>query len=210
MAYAANLFIISSPSGAGKSTLLNRLFKDISHEHPMAFSISHTTRGMRPGETNGREYHFVSKEEFQAMIERNAFFEWAEVFGNFYGTSRENIEQSLSQGIDIFLDIDWQGARQIKSQFPEARSIFILPPSMTILRERLTGRNQDSAEVIENRMKKARNEIIHYDEYDYVIVNDNLDEAYEQLKAVIIAEQCKISNQKVRLQYLLISLTAEE
>ncbi len=209
MTYAANLFIISSPSGAGKSTLLGKLFKDSPSIHPMTFSISHTTRSMRPGEQNGREYHFVSKEEFQAMINRNAFFEWAEVFGNFYGTSRENIEQALAQGTDVFLDIDWQGARQIRKQFSEVRTIFILPPSLKILKERLIGRNQDSAEVIEGRMNKAKNEIIHYDEYDYVIVNDDLEKAYQQLKSVVIAERCKISNQQVSQEKLLQDLIAQ-
>lgn len=209
MSYAANLFIISSPSGAGKSTLLNRLFNELSEKHSMMFSISHTTRGMRPGETNGKEYHFVSTEEFKKMIERKAFLEWAQVFDNFYGTSRETIEKSLSNGTDVFLDIDWQGARQIKEQFPAVRTIFILPPSLKILKERLIGRNQDSAEVIENRMNKAQNEIIHYDEYDYVIVNDDLNDAYEQLKSIIIAEQSKTSIQKVRNIKLLEKLLAE-
>lgn len=206
MNYFANLFIISSPSGAGKSTLLSKLFK--ANLHPMKFSISHTTRAMRPGEIDGVHYHFVSKETFQTMIDNNNFFEWAQVFDNFYGTSRVNIEEYLKMGADVFLDIDWQGARQIKKQFPAVRTIFILPPSMEILRDRLNKRGQDSPEVIESRMNKARNEIIHYDEYDYTIINDNLDVAYEQLKNIVLAERQKTENQKVLNAALLEKLTS--
>ena len=206
MNYFANLFIISSPSGAGKSTLFSKLFN--ANLHPMKFSISHTTRAMRPGEIDGVHYHFVSKETFQTMIDNNNFFEWAQVFDNFYGTSRVNIEEYLKMGADVFLDIDWQGARQIKKQFPAVRTIFILPPSMEILRDRLNKRGQDSPEVIESRMNKARNEIIHYDEYDYTIINDNLDVAYEQLKNIVLAERQKTENQKVLNAALLEKLTS--
>ena len=206
MNYFANLFIISSPSGAGKSTLLSKLFN--ANLHPMKFSISHTTRAMRPGAIDGVHYHFVSKETFQTMIDNNNFFEWAQVFDNFYGTSRVNIEEYLKMGADVFLDIDWQGARQIKKQFPAVRTIFILPPSMEILRDRLNKRGQDSPEVIESRMNKARNEIIHYDEYDYTIINDNLDAAYEQLKNIVLAERQKTENQKVLNAALLEKLTS--
>jgi len=132
MAHIGTLFIISSPSGAGKSSLLSALLQQHNRDGRMQISISHTTRAMRPGEENGVHYHFVDKAEFQAQIARNAFFEWAEVFGNYYGTSRETIERCLSQGIDVFLDIDWQGARQIRALMPEAKSIFILPPSLPI------------------------------------------------------------------------------
>ena len=208
MNFSANLFIISSPSGAGKSTLVNRLFRDLGETHPMKFSISHTTRGMRPGETDGVEYFFTDVPSFQKMIEENAFLEWAKVFDNYYGTSRLTVEESLRDGTDVFLDIDWQGARLIRKQFPEVKTIFILPPSIAVLRERLEKRGQDSPEVIEGRMEKARNEIIHYDEYDYVIVNDVLDEAYDQLRSVVVAEQCRLELQKTRHEALLKDLTA--
>jgi guanylate kinase len=207
MNFSANLFIISSPSGAGKSTLVNRLFRDLGAVHPMKFSVSHTTRGMRPGETDGVEYHFTDIPTFQKMIEGNEFLEWAKVFDNYYGTSRKTVEDSLRAGTDVFLDIDWQGARQIKKQFPTVRTVFILPPSIAVLKERLEKRGQDSAEVIRSRMEKARSEIIHYDEYDYVIVNDVLDEAYDQLRSVVIAEQSRLELQKVRYASLLADLT---
>lgn len=208
--FQANLFIISSPSGAGKSTLVNRLFKELAPVHPMKFSISHTTRQPRPGETDGVEYHFTTVENFRKMIDDNGFLEWAKVFDNYYGTSRSAVEENLKNGTDVFLDIDWQGARQIRAKFPETRTVFILPPSLEILRQRLEKRGQDSMEVINGRMKKAREEIIHYDEYDYVIVNDVLDEAYSQLKSIVIAEQAKLGNQKIRYGSLLADLTREE
>lgn len=198
MNFAANLFIISAASGAGKSTMLRRLFAELSPVSPMKFSVSHTTRAMREGETNGVEYHFVTQERFREMIAENDFLEWAEVFGNYYGTSRSAVVESLSQGTDVFLDIDWQGARQIRKVFPGARSVFILPPGLDELRRRLEGRGQDSPEIIAGRMEKARGEIVHYDEYDYVIVNDDLDEACRQLKAVVTAERTRLSCQKIR------------
>ncbi len=209
MSFLGNLYIISSPSGAGKSTLLRKLFTELSDSHPMRFSISHTTRAMRPGETNGVEYHFVSTDEFKNMIAQDAFLEWAQVFDNFYGTSRQEVEKSLQKGIDVFLDIDWQGARIIRERFPEVKTIFILPPSLEILEERLIKRGQDQPDVIANRMKKARNEISHHNEYDYIIVNDKLEEAYEQLRSIVIAEQTKKSNQLIKLHDLLQKLLQE-
>jgi guanylate kinase len=205
MNYFANLFIISSPSGAGKSTLLNKLFS--ANLHPMKFSRSHTTRDMRPGEIDGVHYHFVTKEKFREMIDGKCFFEWAQVFDNYYGTSRVNIEEYLKNGTDVFLDIDWQGARQIRKQFPAVRTIFILPPSLDVLRNRLVKRGQDSDQVINSRMDKAKNEIIHYDEYDYTIINDDLETAFEQLKNIVLAERQKTANQMVKNAELLKNLT---
>lgn len=206
MGYYANLWIISAPSGTGKSTLLNKLFD--AKLHPMKFSISHTTRHIRPGEVDGVHYYFVDQDKFKQMIEDQCFLEWAQVFDNFYGTSRVNIEEFLKQGIDVFLDIDWQGARQIKKQFPSVRTIFILPPSLDSLKERLIHRGQDSMEVIESRMKKAKNELIHYNEYDYIIINDDLEKAYDQLKSIVLAERLKVTNQEVLNKDLLNQLTS--
>ncbi len=208
MAHIGTLFIISSPSGAGKSSLLSALLQQHNSDGRMQISISHTTRAMRPGEENGVHYHFVDKAEFQAQIARNAFFEWAEVFGNYYGTSRETIERCLSQGIDVFLDIDWQGARQIRALMPEARSIFILPPSLPILEQRLHGRGQDSAEVIANRMAKATDEMSHYDEYDYLIINDDFADSLTRLASIVTAERSRLAAQRLLHGDLLAQLLA--
>ncbi len=208
MAHLGTLYIVSSPSGAGKSSLLSALLARFNDDQRMQLSISHTTRGMRPGEEDGVHYHFVDKSEFQAQIDRGAFFEWAEVFGNYYGTSRETIERCLEQGIDVFLDIDWQGARQIRNQLPEARSIFILPPSLPILEQRLHGRGQDSAEVIRDRMAQAVAEMSHYDEYDYLIVNDDFETSLQQLASIICAERARLAAQRLRHADLLDRLLA--
>ena len=208
MAHLGTLYIVSSPSGAGKSSLLSALLARFNDDQRMQLSISHTTRGMRPGEADGVHYHFVDKSEFQAQIDRGAFFEWAEVFGNYYGTSRETIERCLDQGIDVFLDIDWQGARQIRDQLPEARSIFILPPSLTILEQRLHGRGQDSDEVIRHRMAQAVAEMSHYDEYDYLIVNDDFETSLQQLASIIRAERTRLAAQRLRHADLLDRLLA--
>ena len=208
MAHLGTLFIVSSPSGAGKSSLLAALLERYNHDQRMQISVSHTTRPMRPGEVDGVHYHFVDKAEFQAQIERGAFFEWAEVFGNYYGTSRETIERCLDQGIDVFLDIDWQGARQIREQMP-TKSIFILPPSREELERRLIGRGQDSAEVIKGRMEKAIAEMVHYDEYDYVIINEDFEQALFQLRAVIECQRLEMRQQQQAQQNLLKQLLAE-
>lgn len=210
MAQRGTLFIVSSPSGAGKSSLLSALLGSPANaDGRMKLSVSHTTRAMRPGEENGVHYHFVDQASFKALIERGAFFEWAEVFGNFYGTSKETIEQSLAQGIDIFLDIDWQGARQIRAQMPEARSLFILPPSLPVLEQRLHGRGQDSAEVIAGRMAKAVDEMSHYDEYDYLLVNDDFATTLAQLQAVVLAERTTLAKQQIQHAELLHALLAK-
>ncbi|WJY15050.1 guanylate kinase [Pectobacteriaceae bacterium CE90] len=202
------LYIVSAPSGAGKSSLIQALLKT-QPLYDTQVSISHTTRAKRPGENNGEHYFFVSTDEFKRMIENNDFLEYAEVFGNYYGTSRITIEQILSTGVDIFLDIDWQGAQQIRTRMPMARSIFILPPSKEELERRLRGRGQDSEEVISRRMAQAVAEMNHYAEYDYLIVNDDFNLALMDLKTIIRAERLHLSRQKVRHGALITKLLAD-
>jgi guanylate kinase len=202
-----NLFIISAPSGAGKSTLINGLLKQ---HADMQLSVSHTTRAPRPGETNGVQYHFTDVPSFKQLIAEDQFIEWAEVFGNYYGTSKAALADKLAQGIDVFLDIDWQGARQIKQQLPFVTSIFILPPSVATLEQRLNQRGQDSAEVIAGRMAKARDEISHAGEYDYWVVNDDLELALQQFSGIIQTQRLKQQKQAIRQQKLISGLLANE
>ncbi|QBF83440.1 guanylate kinase [Shewanella maritima] len=202
-----NLFIVSAPSGAGKSSLISALLKDKPADKQV--SVSHTTRQPRPGEENGVHYHFVSVDEFKALIADNAFFEWAEVFGNYYGTSRQVIEQTLAQGIDVFLDIDWQGGEQVKKLMPEAVGIFILPPSKTELERRLTGRGQDSQEVIDKRMAQAVSEMSHYKQYDFVIVNDDFDTALQQFETIIASQRLTCASQSYTHNDMIVDLLAE-
>ncbi|MGO1247684.1 MAG: guanylate kinase [Oceanisphaera sp.] len=209
MAHCGTLFIISSPSGAGKSSLIQALLARPSADGKLQVSVSHTTRDVRPGEENGIHYHFVDRDEFNVLAKRGAFYEWAQVFNNYYGTSREWIDEQLAKGIDILLDIDWQGARQIREQSPSAKSIFILPPSREELERRLNARQQDSADVIQGRMDKAVSEMSHYDEYDYLLVNDNFDQALNRLSAIIEAERANTGKQAIRYQNLLSGLLAE-
>ncbi len=198
-----NLYIISAPSGAGKSSLISALLKRV-NSHKMMVSVSHTTRSPRPGEQEGVHYYFVSHNEFENLIEQNAFLEYAKVFGgNYYGTSLFAIEENLAKGIDVFLDIDWQGAQQIRKKVPHVKSIFILPPSLNELQNRLIGRGQDSAEVIADRMAKAISEISHYNEYDYVIVNDNFEQAQADLQAILRAERLTLAHQQRENQGLI-------
>lgn len=204
---SGNLFIISAPSGAGKTSLVQRLLVINSG---IRLSISYTTRLPRPGEVNGREYHFVSRDEFVQMSERGDFLESAEVYGNLYGTSESWINSQLHEGSDILLEIDWQGAAQVRRLFPEAISIFILPPSIEALHTRLSGRRQDSEEVIAKRMAAAREDISHVSEFDYVIINDKLDEALRQLDAVVIAARQQRKRQMVRYQDLINQLQSLE
>ena len=180
------LFLISAPSGAGKTSLVNALLEASGEAGAkLCVSVSHTTREKRPGEENGRNYHFVTVDAFRKMQAEAAFLEHAEVFGNLYGTSKAWVEQRLKAGWDVILEIDWQGASQVQRLLPAAVSIFILPPSLESLRERLTHRGQDKKEVIEKRMAAAVNEMSHYDQADYIIFNDVFDTALEDLKAVI-------------------------
>jgi guanylate kinase len=198
-----NLFIVSAPSGAGKSSLIRALLrsrqKTASTSHnPIVLSVSHTTRDPRPGETDGVDYHFVSKQQFETLIDQQTFFEWARVFDHFYGTSRVTVEQQLQVGNDVFLDIDWQGARRVKVQIPQAIGIFIVPPSLETLRQRLEKRQQDSEAVIATRMQQAIAEISHYQEFDYVIVNDQFEVALQQLDAIVTSQNLNLRSQSQR------------
>ena len=195
-------------SGAGKSSLIQALLKT-QPLYDTQVSISHTTRAIRPGENHGEHYFFISKEEFCQMIDDDAFLEHANVFENYYGTSRLAIEQVLATGVDVFLDIDWQGAQQIRAKMPTARSIFILPPSKEELDRRLRGRGQDSEEVIAKRMAQAVAEMTHYAEYDYLIVNDDFNLALSDLKTIIRAERLRLGRQKQRHDALITKLLAD-
>ncbi|WP_373779163.1 guanylate kinase [Glaesserella sp.] len=200
-----NLYIISAPSGAGKSSLINALLADLPRSE-VQLSVSHTTRIPRPGEEHGVHYYFTRHDEFKNLIEQGHFLEWAEVFGNYYGTSLPMIERSLEQGIDVFLDIDWQGARQIREKVPNVKTIFILPPSKAELEKRLIGRGQDSAETIAKRMSEAVSEMSHYNEFDYVIVNDDFQVALVELKSILTAERLKQASQAQRHNALISQL----
>ncbi|MBL8895118.1 MAG: guanylate kinase [Rhizobiales bacterium] len=183
------LLVMSSPSGAGKTTLSRAL---LARDPRVTMSVSVTTRSPRPGEVEGKDYYFVSKERFAQMRDRNELLEYAEVFGNFYGTPRRPVEEALSQGRDVLFDIDWQGTQQLAQAMEEDLvRIFILPPSVEDLRERLIQRAQDSSTVVAKRMAEAGNEISHWPEYDYVIVNDSIAESGEQISAILTAERLK-------------------
>ena len=176
------VLVLSAPSGAGKSSLARAL---VDADPRVVFCISHTTRAPRPGEVDGVHYHFVGRREFEAMADAGEFLEHARVFDRYYGTSRVALRAGLAQGRDVVLDIDWQGARQVHEAFPEAVSVFILPPSIEALRSRLVGRGQDSAETVERRMRDARADIEHYGEFDHVLVNDDFDRALADLRAIL-------------------------
>ncbi|MCS5588824.1 MAG: guanylate kinase [Candidatus Thioglobus sp.] len=179
----ANLFIIAAPSGCGKTSLVDALLKKSSN---ICVSISHTTRKPRPEEINGTNYHFISVDEFQEMIKDNKFVEFAEVFENLYGSSRQLIEDNLDNNIDVILEIDWQGARQVKINMPKAISIFVLPPSKEALLERLKNRAQDDESTINKRMSDAENQMRHFNEFDYLIINNDFNEALSDLESIII------------------------
>ncbi|MDR2214013.1 MAG: guanylate kinase [Pseudomonadales bacterium] len=207
---AGNLYLISAPSGAGKTSLVKALLHaQDGAGHPgarLCVSVSHTTRAKRPGEEHGVNYHFVDADTFQTMRERGEFLEHALVFGNFYGTSRAWVEQRLAEGWDVILEIDWQGAAQIKRLLPEALSIFILPPSLEALRERLTNRGQDGEEVIAQRMAKAAHELSHFEQADYLVINDDFDRAVADLLAIFRANSLRRAAQTERHAALLASL----
>lgn len=188
-----NLYIISAPSGAGKTSLVRALMERMDG---LAFSVSHTTRPPRPGEVDGRDYHFVDHAAFETMIEEGAFLEYARVFDNYYGTARASVEAELVAGRDVFLDIDWQGARQVRGVWPDAASIFVLPPSREALEARLRGRGQDSDEVIARRMRDAVSESAHYNEYDYLIINEDFETAVAELGAIVQAGRLRLARQE--------------
>ncbi|MEJ2214725.1 MAG: guanylate kinase, partial [Gammaproteobacteria bacterium] len=199
------LYIVSAPSGAGKTSLLTEL---VPLDEQLKLSVSHTTRAPRPGEQDGIHYHFVSVEEFEAEVEKGAFIESANVFGNYYGTSEQSIRNQLAEGFDVILEIDWQGARQVRERVEQSVSIFILPPSVETLRKRLSQRGQDDEQTIERRMKQATDEMSHYPEYDYLVFNDDFKEALDQLAAIFKANRQKIALITAREQEKLGALLA--
>jgi guanylate kinase len=225
-AYNPLVYIISAPSGSGKSTLVNELLKKVSN---LEFSISYTTRAPRGSETNGRQYYFVSRPEFEKMIRDGEFLEYAEVFGNYYGTARRFLRDAEQHGRDLLLDIDVQGAEQIQRKIPDATSIFILPPDRKTLEERLRKRSEDREEVIRRRLVTATREIQNYDRYNYILVNDQLEDSIKALRAIVrgerlvragqplstedaeivsLADRCRLANVRDRLQPILDSFRA--
>ena len=197
---SGNLFIVSAPSGAGKTSIVGAM---LATTPDIDLSISYTTRPPRPGEVDGKDYHFVSRETFQAMAVHGDFLESAEIYGNLYGTSQTWIQAETSSGRDILLEIDWQGAAQVRRVFPDCISIFILPPGLQVLERRLKSRGKDSEEVIARRMHAACDEIAHAAEFDYVIINDKLDVALQQLNAVVVAAGLRRDRQLARQQNLI-------
>lgn len=192
---AGNLYVVAAPSGAGKTTLVRLLLEQ---ETSVNLSISYTTRAARAGEQDGREYHFVAADEFRAMIAREEFLEWAEVHGNYYGTSKKWIADQLALERDVLLEIDWQGAQQVRQLFPAAIGIFILPPSMEELTRRLTGRGTDAEDVIARRLAAAQAEMRHVGEFDYVIINDRLEQALDDLRSIVRASRLSLGAQRAR------------
>ena len=193
--YSNFIIILSSPSGAGKSTITKKLLET---DENIKLSVSATTREPRDGEEDGKHYYFLSKDTFKEEIEKDNFVEYAEVFGNYYGTLKREVESKFADNKDIILDIDWQGARQVSDQLDVKRllRIFILPPSIKELENRLRSRGTDSEEVITKRMDKARDEISHFNEYDYIVVNDDVDEAFEQIKSIIYTKRLQNTEQE--------------
>jgi guanylate kinase len=204
---SGNLFIVSAPSGAGKTSLVRAL---LAINKQIDVSVSYTTRPPRPGEIDGKDYHFVSRETFLNMAQHGDFLESAEVYGNLYGTSQSWISKEIQSGRDILLEIDWQGAAQVRNKFPICVPIFILPPSLEALGTRLQGRGQDSPEVIARRLHAAQEDIGHVAEFDYVIINDKLDEALQQLNAVVVAAGLRRDRQLVRQANLINQLQKQE
>ncbi len=187
------LYIISAPSGAGKTSLVHAIVAALTD---VVISVSHTTRQMRDGEIDGKDYHFVDQPLFQEMVEKGDFLEYANVFGNSYGTSGQHIQEQLGSGKDVILEIDWQGARQIRQLLSDCRSIFILPPSIQALRQRLQGREQDSEDVIDSRMREAVSEMTHYPEFDYIVINDDFEQAREELAAIFVCNRMRLDRQQ--------------
>jgi guanylate kinase len=202
-----NVFIVAAPSGGGKTTLVNELVTRLDN---IEVSISHTTRASRPSEQDGKDYFFVSEQQFMEMVSNSAFVEHARVFNHYYGTSVAEINERLASGVDVVLDIDWQGAAQIRHIYPDAISVFIVPPSLTILQQRLQGRGQDDAKVIANRMQRAKDELSHFSEFDYLIVNDNFDKAFLELQAIVIANRLSYVRQSRKIGKLLSLLLSSQ
>lgn len=195
----ATLFVISAPSGAGKTSLVKALCNQM---QDVRVSISHTTRPQRPGEQDGKDYHFVSQQEFIGILEQGLFLEHAQVFGNYYGTSQQWVKETLAQGIDVVLEIDWQGAEQV-SKIMDCCRICVLPPTLDALRYRLTARGQDDDRVIEHRMAQAQEEMSHFAEADYVVINDDFETALAELKAIVSGQRCRTPLQQVKQLALL-------
>ncbi len=197
------LYIISAPSGAGKTSLVKQLISDLNQ---ITVSVSHTTREMRAGETHGKDYFFATIKEFQQMVTDQAFLEHAQVFDNFYGTSQQSVEYQLDNGIDVILEIDWQGAQQVKKMLPNSLSIFILPPSIDTLQQRLEKRGQDDKVIIKLRMHEAVSEMSHCNEFDYLIVNDDFSQALSELRSIIVSQRLKKDRQLKQLGGLIETL----
>lgn len=202
----ANLFIISAPSGTGKTSLVKALIAILPD---IVVSVSHTTRAIRPGEIDGVNYHFVDKNKFSQMLADGDFLEYAQIYDYQYGTAKSEVEKRLAAGQDVILEIEWQGARQVRELFPEAVSVFILPPTRETLRQRLQSRGQDSDEVIEKRLALATKEVNFHSEYDYLLVNDQFELTLSDLRSIIRAEYCRQQTQSERLQKLLNDLTQQ-
>ena len=203
MTTTGTLYIVSAPSGAGKTSLVKALIDTMAQ---VRVSVSHTTRAMRPGEVDGVNYHFTAREDFVEMLKQGDFLEHAEVFGNLYGTSHSWVKQTLAKGYDLILEIDWQGAQQVRKLMPDAKSIFILPPTHKDLRQRLHNRGQDAEDVIDLRMQQAIAEMSHYVEYDYIVINDQFATALDDLKAIFRANQLRLESQQKRHTQLLCDL----
>ena len=197
------LFVVSAASGTGKTSLVKALLDRVTNLH---VSVSHTTRGQRPGELDGVHYHFTEKDSFIALVEQGGFIEYAEVFGNYYGTAQATVKEQLAKGHDVLLEIDWQGAQQVRKLFPDSKQIFILPPSQFDLRQRLSNRGTDSVEVIERRLGCAVEEMQQYVNFDYVIINDDFNKALHDLESVIIANRLVITQQASRHQKMISEL----
>lgn len=199
----SNLFVVAAPSGGGKTSLINAL---LDKDRQVKLSVSHTTRPPRPGEQDGVHYHFVDQETFLNLVEQGAFLEYARVFDYYYGTGRMEVEKQLAAGFDVLLDIDWQGARQIRDAFPSCCGIFIIPPSLDVLRQRLIARGQDSEDVIKRRMRDAQSEISHWSEFDFIIINDVFDEALADMQSIIRHGKLKRPENEVQSREILAEL----
>jgi guanylate kinase len=204
---SGNLFVIAAPSGAGKTSLVKALSQSLDG---LQISVSHTTRAMRPAEENGRDYFFIDESEFQKMAEKQAFLEYATVFGYHYGTSRQWVMDHLHAGIDVVLEIDWQGARQIHQLFPQAILVFIIPPSMDALKSRLLARKQDNSETVEKRMNAAQDEMSHFREFHFLVVNDQFDLALRDLQHIVLTARLKTNIQATKLATTLDSLLKKQ